>query len=322
MQFERSTHSGNVAVADEPLGRTMAHLGWDAAWRTALAATPEPSAIPGRVSRVDRGELTVLTQEGPRRVRTGTDIAVAVGDWITVGAGAAPGDLGRLISVLSRRSVLTRAVVGRPVDQLMAANIDSVLIVAAMNRLLSTGQLERYLALARRCGAAHAVVITKVDLATPDEVHHAIAMLGAASPGIAVHPVSPMTGEGLGALERYLAPGRTAVLLGLSGAGKSSLVNALAGTDVATGEARADGQGRHTTTHRELVLVRSGGVIIDTPGMRTLEVADPDVPRLQLQAPDHQAARQQVTDRKRRKSIAKIARRALRAETIQQKDRP
>jgi ribosome biogenesis GTPase len=320
MQVEESRHGGNVAVADQPPGRILAGLGWDAAWQTALTATPEPSAIPGRVSRIDRGELTVLTEAGARRVRIGAGVAVAVGDWITIEAGAESGDRCRLVAVLCRRSVLSRAVAGRTLDQLMAANVDSVLVVVALNRLLSAGQLDRYLALARRSGAVHAVVITKVDLVAQDQVHRTVATIRAASPGVAVHSVSTVTGDGLGALDRYLAPGRTAVLLGLSGAGKSSLVNALAGTDVATGEARADGQGRHTTTHRELVSVRSGGVIIDTPGMRTLEAADPDAPGLPPPT-DHEADRQQVTDRKRRKSIAKIARRTLRAQTIHRDDR-
>jgi ribosome biogenesis GTPase len=136
-------------------------------------------------------------------------------------------------------------------------------------------RLERYLALAWESGAMPAVVLTKTDLA--DDVGACIAAAQAVAPGVDVMALSSLTGDGVDALERMLRPGRTAVLLGPSGAGKSTLVNRLLGAEqLRTGEVRDDGKGRHTTTHRELVRLGGGALLVDTPGMRELQLWDAD----------------------------------------------
>jgi ribosome biogenesis GTPase len=159
------------------------------------------------------------------------------------------------------------------VQQIVAANIDTVLLCDALDGRLSVRHLERFLALAWQSGALPVVLITKSDAVPPAMVADAVEAVEAVANGVSVLVVSSTTGEGMEALSPYLVPGRTIALLGLSGAGKSTLVNLLAGTEVlATGAVRSDGKGRHTTTHRELVLLPGGGLLIDTPGMRALSV--------------------------------------------------
>src|SRR3954468_10435844 len=253
--------------------RVLTELGWDNNWAAALALVSEPGIEPGRVSRIDRGAMTVLTAVGPLRAASVRELGVAVGDWVAISAGPQR-DWCRLVARLPRRFVFRRTAEGAgPQEQVVAANIDAVLVVDAIDGRLSLRHLERYLTLAWQSGATPVVVITKADLASPAKVHERVVVVQRVAPGVAVHVVSTERGQGLDDLARYLAAGQTAALLGLSGAGKSTLVNHLAEADVlATGEVRRDGQGRHTTTHRQLVLLPAGGLIIDTPGMRALSI--------------------------------------------------
>jgi len=252
----------------------LAALGWDAGRDADLRAAAEPALPPGRVSRIDRGVITVLSAAGSSRVTAPRGVALAVGDWLTIRAGTTSQDLPVVGELLPRRSTFRRlAEESGAREQVVAANIDTVLLVTALDGQLSVRHLERYVALAWGSGAVPVVVITKADLAPPERVADWSARMAGAAPGVAVHVVSAVAGHGLDALTPYLAPGRTVALLGLSGAGKSTLVNVLAGAEVlATAAVRADGQGRHTTTHRELVILPGGGLIIDTPGMRALSV--------------------------------------------------
>jgi len=260
------------AMDEAPLVGALSSLGWDSGWSAALAATADPSLPPGRVSRIDRGAMTVLTESGPRRAATPRERAFAVGDWVTIGDRA--GDLHVVAAMLPRRSSFRRVAEGpAPIEQVVAANMDTVFLVNAIDGQLSVRHLQRYLAVAWRSGATPVIVISKADLAPAEVVDEWTETMKASAPGVAVHVVSTATGRGMADLAPYLAPGRTVALVGLSGAGKSTLVNVLAGSDVlATGAVRTDGQGRHTTTHRELVLLPGGGLIIDTPGMRALSV--------------------------------------------------
>jgi ribosome biogenesis GTPase len=198
------------------------------------------------------------------------------GDW--VGALARPGEDGAVIHhVLPRSSAVTRQASGPGGGlQVVAANVDIVLITASLNADLSLRRIERYLATAWESGASPVVVLTKADAC--DDVEALVAEVEAVAIGAPVHAVSALSGEGLGAIAALLGPGRTAVLLGSSGVGKSTLVNALAGQALmATQEIIAEGaRGRHTTTHRELVLLPSGGLVLDTPGMRELGLWDAD----------------------------------------------
>jgi ribosome biogenesis GTPase len=201
---------------------------------------------------------------------SGPDDLPVTGDWVAVQR--AEGE-GRAVvrGVLPRRTAVTRKAAGRRTDaQVLAANVDVIAVVAALDAARNTNRLERYLAVAWDAGAEPVVVYTKSDLAPEAEVDDELTR------GVDVVRTSAVTGEGVDSLHRMLAPHRTAVLLGPSGSGKSTLLNALCGTDVhATGAVRElDGRGRHTTTARELAVVPSGGCVIDTPGLRELALWD------------------------------------------------
>jgi ribosome biogenesis GTPase / thiamine phosphate phosphatase len=231
--------------------------------------------IPARVTRVDRGACDVIAASGELRVnysgalkRAANDDPVAlpcVGDWVAID--------GEVRAVLERRTAIVRAGVtpGSSHGQVLAANIDIVYIAEATVPEIDLGRIERFLALAWESGAQPVVVITKADLADVD-----VAEVEAVAPGATVCLVSSMTGAGLDAVR--LRPGQTAVVLGKSGAGKSTLVNALSGTDVMAVNAirDVDGRGRHTTVHRELIVLPDGGMIIDTPGLRSVGLYDAD----------------------------------------------
>ncbi len=231
-----------------------------------------PGARPGRVARVDRGRLTVLTADGELRVHPAPavleDTGPAVGDWV-----ALRGELA--VAVLPRRTAFTRVVAGRTsAEQVVAANLDLVLVVDALTTAPRLRRVERYLAVAWGSGATPVVVLTKADLC--DDVPAALAAVAEDAVGVDVLAVSSVTGEGLAAVRALLGPGRTAAMVGPSGVGKSSLANALAGTAVAAtrGIRETDGRGRHTTTARELHRLPGGGLLVDTPGMRELGLVD------------------------------------------------
>lgn len=216
---------------------------------------------PARVVRVDRSAYDVLTEDGPTRVSALPAIEVTVGDWLAVT------DVGGW-ALLPRTSVLVRgASSGISRSQPLAANVDVVLVVASLSMPIPVRRIERLLTLAWESGAAPVVVLTKADLhPDPDEAVHD---LEPHAPGVPVVVTSAAEGD-VAALAPYSQPGTTLVLLGASGTGKSTVVNALAGATVmATGDVRdVDGKGRHTTTHRELVVLPSGAIVIDTPGLR------------------------------------------------------
>ncbi len=243
-------------------------LGWTAERDADLPVR----CAPGRVARVDRGRLTVLTADGELRAHPAAallgDAGPAVGDWV-----ALRGELA--VAVLPRRSAFTRVAAGRTsAEQVVAANLDLVLVVDALTTAPRLRRVERYLAVAWGSGATPVVVLTKADLC--DDVPAALLAVREDAVGVDVLAVSSVTGEGLADLRALLGPGRTAAMVGPSGVGKSSLANALARTTVAaTREVRdADGRGRHTTTARELHQLPGGGLLVDTPGMRELGVVD------------------------------------------------
>jgi ribosome biogenesis GTPase len=257
-----------------PAAEELAALGWDDGWASALADLSDPTLWPARVSRVDRGVCTVMTGLASVRVASARGVEVAVGDWVAVGSGPAAGDRARIVAVLPRRFAFRRASDGRgAAPQIVAANIDTVLLCDALDGRLGLRHLERYLALVWQSGATPVVLITKSDAVPAAVVAEAVEAVRAVAGGASIVVISSTDGEGIADLAPYLVPGRTAALLGLSGAGKSTLVNLLAGADfMATGAVRRDGKGRHTTTHRELIPLPGGGLLIDTPGMRALSV--------------------------------------------------
>jgi ribosome biogenesis GTPase / thiamine phosphate phosphatase len=270
-----------MSSVDDATRRTtyLRTLGADDSVLEAFAAALAGAAagtVPGRVGRVDRGRFQLLTPAGAVAVATTGVSLVCVGDWCTVGG--TPSDDGRtevyaLDRVLPRRTALVRQSSGsRVASQALAANIDTVMVVVPLDRPVLRHQIERFLALAWDSGAQPVLVLTKTDLVEGDDVTAAMAEVHAVSGELSVLTASVVTGAGMDQVAALVGPGRTAALLGTSGSGKSSLVNALMGSDVVqTGEVRqADSKGRHTTTWRELVLVPSGGALIDTPGLREL----------------------------------------------------
>jgi ribosome biogenesis GTPase len=250
-------------------------LGWDSSWAEEFEPHAVDNLIPARVAVRHHGPCELLTELGPLGgIPSGrlTDAELpAVGDWTAVHPLA--GERKAVIeAVLPRRSAFTRKEAWRrTAEQVVAANVDTVFLMSSLDADLNPRRLERYLVAAWESGAAPAIVLTKVDLA-PD---HAEALLAveAVAFGVPVHTLSGVTGEGLDEVAPYLGRGRTVALLGSSGVGKSTLVNRLAGREVLpTRAVRADGRGRHTTTHRELVLLPGGGLLLDTPGMRELQL--------------------------------------------------
>lgn len=269
------------AARPDPAALELADLGWD----EALAAHFAPYAAehqPARVSRVDRGACDVLTATGAARLTfSGALLAAAaadpvatpcVGDWVA--ARTWPDSRRTAAVVLPRRTAFVRATVGGSSQgQVLAANVDLAVVVEPLHPEPDLGRIERFLALAWDSGATPVVVLTKADL-VPDAGQLA-AEVAAAAPGVEVLVLSATTGEGTAELRAHLRAGRTLALLGPSGAGKSTLTNALVGGSVmATRELRADGKGRHTTAHRELVRLPGGGLVLDTPGLRSVGLTD------------------------------------------------
>jgi ribosome biogenesis GTPase / thiamine phosphate phosphatase len=250
-------------------------LGWDPSWADAFEPYEDQGLVPARVAVRHHGPCELLTEQGALggmpSGRLHDDELPAVGDWTA--ARPLPGERRAVIeAVLPRRTAFTRKEAGRrTVEQVVAANVDTVFLVAAFGTDLNPRRLERYLVAAWESGAEPAIVLNKADLEPENAT--AVAEVEAVAFGVPVHVVSATTAEGLEQLEPYLRRGRTVALLGSSGVGKSTIVNRLAGRDVlATREVRADGRGRHRTTHRELVLLPAGGLLLDTPGMRELQL--------------------------------------------------
>lgn len=261
-----SSHSENLSAPAHPL----APYGWDAGWEAEFAPYAAQGLLPGRVVRVDRGRCDVITPAGPVRADTEYVVprdpmrVVCTGDWAAVDPG---GDPQFVRTLLPRRTAFVRSTSSeRSEGQILAANVDHVIIAVSLAVELDLGRIERFLALAWESGAAPLVVLTKADLVPdPTGLSYLVDDVETTAPGVQVLPVSSATGTGVDVLAAVVAGG-TSVLLGASGAGKSTLANALADADVMEVQATrdADGKGRHTTTTRNLIVL-PGGESSSTP---------------------------------------------------------
>jgi ribosome biogenesis GTPase len=259
-------------------------FGWSETLQHAFAPHAARCLEPGRVVVQQRGLYTTVTDHGELAARLSGRLAndpgeashPAVGDWVALAARSAEG-AATIHAVMHRRSAFVRKAAHTvQTAQVVAANVDVAFLVASMNADFNARRLERYLATAWQSGARPVVVLTKADLcAHPDAILDAAESVAIGAPVLAV---SAVTGEGVEALAAHLGSRETGVLVGSSGVGKSTLVNALAGADLmATSAIREDdARGRHTTTHRELIRLPSGALILDTPGMRELGLLDAD----------------------------------------------
>jgi ribosome biogenesis GTPase / thiamine phosphate phosphatase len=242
-------------------------------WNDELAENLEPGLMPGRVAAVHRGAFDVWTAGSAvrsrlpgRQMHDGLD--VAVGDWVGLGDGL-------VRTVVPRRSAIVRNAAGLATTaQTLAANVDLAFVVSSLGPDLEPRRIERYLVTIWESGASPEIVLTKADrLDDPAEL---VAEVEAVAVGVPVHVVSALTGQGCDALRARIAAGTTAVLIGSSGVGKSTLVNRWLGEEVmATTETREDDdEGRHTTTHRQILVLPGGGLVIDTPGLREIQLWD------------------------------------------------
>ena len=262
----------------EPL---LQRLGWDDGWDAAFAEYRAAGLVPARVAVQHRGAYDLLHEGGEQRASAANRLVreeglPAVGDWVGLDL------LTNLVeALLPRRTSLSRKEAWQATrEQILAANIDVAFLVQALPLDFNLRRLERYLAMAWESGAQPVVVLTKIDLV--DDPQPYLDQVDSVTLGACpVTAVSARTGEGLDELRAWFEPNRTAVLLGSSGVGKSTIVNALVGEELlATQEVRADDQmGRHTTTRRELILLPTGGVVLDTPGIRELQLWDADLER-------------------------------------------
>lgn len=207
---------------------------------------------------------------------SGTDDFPAVGDWVLLDRLDGQSGNAIILKVLQRKSKLSRKVAGKRFDeQIIATNIDTIFITMSVNNDFNIRRLERYLTIVWDSMAVPVILLTKVDLC--QNIDSKMLEIEAASPGVDILTTSAVTGEGIQQITTYLGPGKTVAFVGSSGVGKSSIINYLKGEKImAVKDLRNDDKGRHTTTHRQLVPMSSGGVIIDTPGMREIQIMDVD----------------------------------------------
>ena len=246
---------------------------------------PDDDAIPARIAAEHRGGYDVWSPVGDGFARLAGGLSrdlegetfPGVGDWVTLRSPPGPGQIAIIDGLLARRTVFIRGAAGRQTrGQVVAANVDLVFVVCGLDADYNIRRIERYLARIWAGGAQPVVILNKADVCDNSEVR--VTEVERTCPGAPVCVASALLSEGLERIREHLGAGITAAFVGSSGAGKSTLINALMGEQrMATKEIRArDGRGCHTTTHRQLILLPQGGLLIDTPGMRELQLFDED----------------------------------------------
>ena len=260
----------------------LAAYGWNATLADAFGPHAAEGLAPARVTVAFGATFRVLAGDGEQladvsgrmrhAARRRRDLP-AVGDWVAIRPTTIAGGRATIHAVLPRRSLFSRKVAGEEtVEQIVAANVDTAFLVTALDHDLNLRRLERYLAMTWESGARPVVLLNKADLAASADA--TCAEVERIARGVPVLPISAREATGLDRLAPYLAPGQTVALLGSSGVGKSTLINRLLGEErLRTREVReSDSRGRHTTTHRELIALPGGALLIDTPGMRELQL--------------------------------------------------
>lgn len=247
---------------------SLTHLGWKAFYQQQLSLQEWETTTPARVAKVHRSELKLLSEQGESTLTISAAMpAITVGDWLLL-------ERGRFDRLLERASLFSRKAPGSKAhEQLLAANVDTAFIVCSLNDNFSLNRIERYLALCHDAGADPAVVLSKMDLCEEaDDKRQLIQQLDS---HLCVESVNGLDRESTAVLQPWCKAGQTIVLLGSSGAGKSTLTNTLLGHEAqATGGIREqDSKGRHTTSSRALLSLPSGAQLIDTPGLRELQLA-------------------------------------------------
>lgn len=263
----------------------LSALGFGPFFEQQLQPSDRDETIPARIAAEHRGAFEVWSTTGSGRARLagrlrrepGNGPSPGVGDWVLLKEAPGPDRATVIERVLERRTIFTRGAAGREARaQVVAANVDLVFAVCGLDADFNVRRIERYLARIWASGAQPAVILNKADLCADTRAR--VAEVERHAAGVPIHVISALHFEGLGAVRAGIRDGMTVALVGSSGAGKSTLVNALLGQErMRTGEVRAsDGRGRHVTTHRQLFLLPGGGLLLDTPGMRELQLLDED----------------------------------------------
>jgi ribosome biogenesis GTPase len=266
-------------------GPSLADLGFGPFFAEQLGSPEAAGLVPARIAAEHRGAYEVWSASGAGRAQLAGRLRLesenagfpGVGDWVLVQDAPNPDGTVVIERVLARRTIFTRGAAGREVRaQVIAANVDLVLAVCGLDADFSVRRIERYLARIWASGALPAIVLNKADVC--DDLAARIGEVESHCAGAPIYVTSALHGDGIDVVRGCVHDGMTVALVGSSGAGKSTLVNALVGEErMQTGEVRAsDGRGCHVTTHRQLVLLPGGGLLLDTPGMRELQLVDED----------------------------------------------
>ncbi len=265
---------------EQKLSGQLNDLGWDEYFATHYASHDQASVCAARIALeygqtyriyTAHGELSAEMAGRLKHEATRRQDLPAVGDWVVVQPRFEERKA-TIQAILPRRTQFIRKVAGKKsVEQVVGANIDTVFIVSALNQDFNARRIERYLTASWESGAAPVVILNKTDLCA--DLESKIADVEAVAAGVPIHAISALHDDGLDAIRLYFKVGKTVALLGSSGVGKSTLINRLVGRDIQkVREIRLhDDRGRHTTTHRELILLPQGGLVLDTPGMRELQ---------------------------------------------------
>ncbi|HWJ03863.1 MAG TPA: ribosome small subunit-dependent GTPase A [Verrucomicrobiae bacterium] len=260
----------------------LTELGWKDCFTASFRPFAEQGYSVGRVCAELKHVYRIYSEAGEHlaqisgRLRydaSGRGNYPAVGDWVAVSLPEEQGSRAVIHGILPRFSKFSRKAAGEVnSEQIVATNIDTVFLVTALNHDYNLRRLERYLTLAWESGASPVIILSKADLCK--DAPERMAEVSSSAPGVPVHLMSSVSGQGIDQVIPYLREGSTVALLGSSGAGKSTLINRIAGKDIQrVSEVRhGDDRGRHTTTHRELIMLPQGGLIIDTPGMREVQL--------------------------------------------------